>query len=121
MLNIRPGGNHTTQHHEPEAEQGHARHAAAEPQHLAVRDEDDGQVLEDGVDGDAEVLQGFEGGVDHADEEEGDGEPFARFVRIEIAVFDEAHGFAGGDGEDAHGVLGIHLHQPSQGNSRYLR
>ncbi len=42
-------GYHRAEHHQAEREQRHVRHAPAEPQHLAVRDHDDGQVLEDGV------------------------------------------------------------------------
>lgn len=43
-------------HHECEGHEGEGRHGASEPEDLAVGDQDDGQVLEDGVDGNREVL-----------------------------------------------------------------
>ena len=66
-LDVRPGRDHGREHHEPEGEESHPGDAAAKPEHFAVRDEDDGQVLEDGVDGDREELERFRRGVDHAD------------------------------------------------------
>jgi hypothetical protein len=68
MLDISPGSNDGTQHHEAEGEERHAGDGAAEPEDLAIGDQDDGQVLEDGVDGDGEEAEGPGGGVDHADE-----------------------------------------------------
>ena len=62
-----------------------------EPQHLAVRDEDNRQILEDSVHRNTQELEGLCRGVDHADKEEGDGEPFARLVGVEVAEGDDAH------------------------------
>lgn len=56
-----------------------------EPNHLSVRDEDDREVLEDGVNGDREELEGFRAGVDDRDEEEGYGEPGFSVVVVEIS------------------------------------
>jgi hypothetical protein len=67
--------------------------------------EDDGQVLEDGVDGDAEELQGLAAGVDHADQQEGDGEPFSRLVGVEVAELCNAHGLECLDCDDADDAL----------------
>jgi hypothetical protein len=75
VLDVCPCGDQGRENHETKGEEGGSGDAAAEPQNLTVGDQDDGQVLEDGVDGDGEVLQGLRRRVDHADEEEGDGEP----------------------------------------------
>lgn len=105
MLDIRPRRNDTAKHHQAKAEQSHAGHAAAEPEHLAISDQDDCQVLEDGVDGDAEELERFAAGVDHADEEERDGEPFSGFVGVEVAEAGEAKELEGLDCHDADDAL----------------
>lgn len=102
---IRPGGHDTRDHHETEGEQGHGTDGAAEPQHLAVGDQDDCQVLENGVDGDAEELEGLGRGVDHGDEQQRDGEPFPRLVDIEVAICYYFCGFAELNGDDADDVL----------------
>jgi len=75
-LDIGPGGDDGGEDHEAEGDKGHGGDGPAEPEDFAVGDQDNGEVLEDGVDGDGEELQGFGAGVDHADEEEGDGEPW---------------------------------------------
>ena len=85
MGDIGPCSNDGAEDHEAEAEQGHAGYGATEPEDLTVGDEDDCHVLEDGVDGNAEVLQRLAARVDHANEQEGDGEPFARLVSVEVA------------------------------------
>lgn len=43
-------------------------------------------------------MNGFGGGVDHADEEDGDGKPFFGFVSVEVAERDEFEGLGGRDG-----------------------
>lgn len=75
MLNVGPSRNDGAEDHQSEGEQGHGGDGAAEPEHLTVGDQDDGQVLEDGVDGNREVFERPGTGVDHADEEESNGEP----------------------------------------------
>ena len=75
VLDIAPRRDDGGEHDESEGEERHGRDAAAEPEDLAVGDQDDGQVLEDGVDGDGEVFDCPGCCVDHGDEEEGDGEP----------------------------------------------
>jgi hypothetical protein len=75
VLDVCPCSDEGREDHETKGEEGGSGDTAAEPQNLTVGDQDDGQVLEDGVDGDGEVLQGLGRRVDHADEEEGDGEP----------------------------------------------
>lgn len=75
MLDVCPGSNDRTQHHETEGEQGETRNRAAEPENLTICDEDDGQVLENGVHGYRKELQSLGASVDHADEKEGDREP----------------------------------------------
>lgn len=95
MLDICPRSNDTAQHHQAKAQEGHSCHAASKPEYFSVCDQDDCEVLEDSVDRYAKELERFRGGVDHADEEDGDWEPFSGFVRAEVAVFDETGGFAG--------------------------
>lgn len=97
MADVGPCGDDGGQNHQPEGEERHAGDCAAEPQHLTVRDQDDGQVLKDGVHGDGEVFDGPSGGVDHADEQKGNGKPFLCFVRVEVAVGDYAHALEGFD------------------------
>ena len=75
MADIRPGRDDGREHHEAEGEERHARHGATKPEDFTVGDENNGQVLEDGVDGDGKVFEGPGRGIDHADEKEGDGEP----------------------------------------------
>ena len=82
VLDIGPGSNDGGENHETEGEKSHAGDAAAEPQNLAVGNQDDGQVLEDGVDGDGEVLQSLGRGVDHADKEDRDGEPWREKLEL---------------------------------------
>ena len=76
MLDVGPCCDDRGEDHQAEGEERHAGHAAAEPKHLAVGDQDDGQVLEDGVDWDGKELNGFAAGVDHSDQKERDGEPW---------------------------------------------
>ena len=75
MLDVRPRSDDGAHHHQPEGDQGQTRDRASEPKHLAIRDEDDGKVLEDGVDRDREELKSLASSVDHSDQEEGNREP----------------------------------------------
>lgn len=70
MLNVCPGSNHGAEHHEAKREKGNPRDGATEPDDFAIGDQNNGQVLEDGVDGDRKVLQGLGTGVDHDDQKE---------------------------------------------------
>jgi hypothetical protein len=74
-LDVGPSGNDGAEHHQAEGQQGERSHAATEPEDLSIGNDDDCQVLEDGVDRDGEELEGLGARVDHADEEERDGEP----------------------------------------------
>jgi hypothetical protein len=76
VLDICPGRNDGAEDHQAKREESHRCDGASEPKHLAVCDQDDGQVLEDGVDGDREELERPCARVDHADEQEGDGKPW---------------------------------------------
>lgn len=77
MLNVCPGRNDGAKNHQSERKESHWRNRASEPKNLSVCDQDNGQVLENGVDGDREELEGPGARVDHADEEERDGEPWS--------------------------------------------
>ena len=76
VLDVCPGRNDGTEDHQSEREERHWCDCTAKPEHLSVCDQDDGQVLEDGVDGNRKVLERPGTGVDHADEKDGDGEPW---------------------------------------------
>ena len=56
VVNVGPGGDDGRTDHEEERDEGETGDVSAEPDDLAVCDQDDGQVLEDGVDGDREEL-----------------------------------------------------------------
>lgn len=75
MLNVCPSCDYGTEDHQTEGEEGHGGDRAAEPEYLAVCDQDDGQVLEDGVDRDREELERPSACVDHTNEEKSNGEP----------------------------------------------
>ena len=102
---VSPGGNDGAEDHKTEAQQGHAGDGAAKPEHLAVCDEDDCHVLENSVDGNAEVLERLAARVDHANEEQGNGEPLARLVGVEVAELGEAHDLENLDDANADNAL----------------
>jgi hypothetical protein len=76
MLNVGPGGDNGAENHQAEGKESHVGDGATEPEDLTIGDEDDGQVLEDGVDGDGEELESLGAGVDHADQQKGNREPY---------------------------------------------
>ena len=99
-------------------EECHVRHGTTKPEDFAVRDENNGQVLEYGVNGDGKVFERPGRGIDHADEEEGDGEPYFTskpcrcpriplvrtllgLIAVEIPVCDDTRALAARDGNDA--------------------
>lgn len=75
MLDVCPCGYQGAQNHQTEGEESHGCDRATEPEDLSICDQDNSKVLEDSVDWDRKILQRPRAGVDHADEEEGDGEP----------------------------------------------
>lgn len=75
MLDVCPGRYDGAEDHQAKREQGHGCDGASEPEHLAVGNYDDGEILENGIHRNGEELDGPGTRVDHADEEEGDGEP----------------------------------------------
>lgn len=68
MLDVGPGCNHGAEDHQAEGEQGHSAHRPSEPQDFPVCDKDDGQILEDGIDGNREELKRFRASVNRANE-----------------------------------------------------
>lgn len=52
MLDISPGSNERAENHQTEREQSEVSDGATEPENLSIGDQDNGQVLEDSVDGD---------------------------------------------------------------------
>lgn len=75
-LDISPRSNDRAEHHQAERQQGHRGNLATKPEDLAVCNDNDGQVLEDRVDGDGEELERLGARVDHADEEDGNRVPY---------------------------------------------
>lgn len=69
MLDIGPRGDERTEDHETEREKGESRDGATEPQDFSIGNQDDGQVLEDGVHRNGEILKRLGAGVDHANQE----------------------------------------------------
>ena len=76
MFDIGPRGDDGAEHHQTKGEKGKTRHRTTEPQHLSVRNEDDSQVLEDGVNGDREELKRLGAGVNHTDQKQSNREPY---------------------------------------------
>ena len=75
MLNIRPCCNYGTQDNKTKGEECQSCHGSTEPQYLSIGGDYDGQVLENGEDGNGEVLKSFCASIDHSDQKEGDGKP----------------------------------------------
>jgi hypothetical protein len=104
-VNVGPGGNNGRENHQSEGEQGHVGDGSTEPEDLSVGDKDDGQVLEDGVDGNGEVLNRLGTGVDHGNEEERDGEPLASLLHLEVTEVNHSHELSGLDSDNTNDVL----------------
>lgn len=75
VLNICPSCNNRAEDHQAKREKGHARNRSTKPEHLAVGDQDDRQVLENGIDRDGEKLKRLCAGVNHHNEGQGYGKP----------------------------------------------
>jgi hypothetical protein len=75
MTDICPCCDDGREYHEAEGKECHTGHGTAKPEDFTVGDENNCQVLEDGVDGDGKVFERPGRGIDHANEEEGDGKP----------------------------------------------
>lgn len=83
--NVRPGSNDRRSDHEEEGDEGKASDVTAKPENLSVGDKNDGEVLENGVDGDGEELEGLGSRVDDSDEEEGDWEPSFGICPVKVS------------------------------------
>src|SRR2546421_10074083 len=75
MLDACPRRDDGTQADESKGEKSQWCDRAAEPKNLAVCDQDNRQILEDGVDGNRQIFESFCTGIDHSDEEYGYWEP----------------------------------------------
>lgn len=76
ISDVGPRGDNRTKHHQAKREKRQASNGATKPQHLSVRDKNDSQVLEDGVDGNREELKSLGTGVDHTDQKQSNREPY---------------------------------------------
>lgn len=75
VLNVCPGRDDGAEDHQSERKERHWRDSTTEPENLSVCDQNDGKVLENGVDGNREELEGPGTRVDHTDEKKRDGKP----------------------------------------------
>ena len=75
MLNVCPSCNNGAEDHQTEREERHGGDGTAKPEHLTICDQDNGQILEDGVDRNREEFERPSTCVNHTDEEESDGKP----------------------------------------------
>jgi len=105
VLDISPGSDERREYHKSEREQRHASYGATEPENFAVGNDDDGQVLEDGVNGNGQELDGPSARVDHADKEERDGKPTSGDIGVEVAVCNDTGRLATLDSRDTNNRL----------------
>lgn len=92
-------------HHQNEGTQGHGGDLTTKPQHFTVSNQDDGQVLEDGVDRDGQVGDGLGGSIDHGHKEQSNWEPLLGFLGVELSVGDDVGGLQGTNDNDTGGGL----------------
>lgn len=113
MLNVGPRGNDGAENHQTEGEEGHVGDGATKPEDLTVGDQNDGQVLEDGIDGDGQELEGLGAGVDHADQQKGNREPYQRertmLVKILIVAPDCKIDWNRGEYHTLLGLVGVEV------------
>lgn len=76
MFDVGPGCNDGAQNHQSKGEQGKTSDRATKPQHLSVRDENDCQILEDGVHRDRQELESLGTRVDHANQQQRNRKPY---------------------------------------------
>lgn len=74
-LDVSPSSNDGAENHHAKRKKDERRDAAAKPQDFTVRNDNNGQVLENGVDRYGKKLQCLGSGVNHSEKKEGDGEP----------------------------------------------
>lgn len=66
---------------------------ASKPNDFAVRNQDDGQVFENGVDGDAQELERFGSSVNDRYEECRDGKPGLGVLHVKVSKVDDPEPF----------------------------
>lgn len=93
--------------HQKERTQNHMGNLSTEPQNLTISDQDDSQVLEDGVDRDRQASQGSGAGVDHSHKHENNRHPLFCLILVEWTVGDDVQGLQGSnDGSTRHALDG---------------
>lgn len=102
---ITPSSNDGGHDHEHEGAECHAGDASAKPQNLTVGDQDNRQVLENGVDGDRQKLQSLGRGVDHDHKQQSNGEPLLGLVRVERSELAQPKRLTNGNGSQTHNAL----------------
>lgn len=91
MLNIRPSSNDRAENHKSEGKKGRGCDASSEPQNFSVCNDNDGQILEDCVDWDGKELERFSTGIDHTNEEKGNGKPCEVISNLSFPLADESY------------------------------
>ena len=87
---VRPGSNDGRQDHQGKGEESEHGHASSEPNDLAICNEDNGKILEDGVDGNVEVLECLGSSPDRENKQGRDGSPCSCVAITPLAQFDES-------------------------------
>lgn len=87
MCNVRPCCNDGAEDHQSEGKQGHGRNGASKPQNLTIGNQDNGQVFEDRINRDRKVSESLCAGIDHANQEKGNGKPWDMSAQQLCAVY----------------------------------
>lgn len=96
-LDISPGSDDGAENHETKGKENDGGDAATKPENFTISDNNDGQVLEDGEDGNRKELESLSGGVDHTSKQSGNREPCNRCqhsLPYILSVINHIHLFA---------------------------
>lgn len=99
------GSKNRGEDHQQERTQSKVGNLTAKPQDLTVSNQNDSQVLENGVDRDRQVNQGLRGGVNHGNKENRDGKPLLSLIRVKLSVGNDVELLQGANGEDTNNTL----------------
>lgn len=99
------GGKDRGEDHQKEGTQGHGSDGATKPQDLTVSNQNDSQVLENGVNWNRQKFQSLGRGVDHGDKQESNRHPLLSLIRVERAVVDDAQSLQSTDGSNTDSTL----------------
>lgn len=98
-------GKNRGEDHQQKGAQGHCGDLTAKPQNFTVGNQNDGQVLEDGVNWNRQVHQSLRGGVDHSNEKKSNRKPLLGLILVELSVSDDTELLQSADGENTNNTL----------------